>query len=107
VATATSGERGLRLAHEYQPAAITLDVMMPVMDGFSFLAAIRARPKWRHIPVIVVTAKNLTSEDHARLNGMVEDVLEKNAYSREDLLEHVREAVASCSIRHKKHWKRR
>ncbi|MEA2078915.1 MAG: response regulator, partial [Pseudomonadota bacterium] len=81
-----------------QPRLILLDLMMPVMDGFGFLAAMRARPEWRHIPVIVVTAKDLSREDRARLNGMVEDVLEKNAYSREDLLERVREAVASCNI---------
>ena len=83
-----------------QPGLILLDLMMPVMDGFGFLAAMRARPEWQHIPVIVVTAKDLTGEDRARLNGMVEDVLEKNAYTREDLLEHVREAVASCNISH-------
>ena len=44
VVTATSGEQGMRLAHEIQPAVITLDVMMPVMDGFSFLTEMRARP---------------------------------------------------------------
>jgi CheY-like chemotaxis protein len=80
-----------------QPRLILLDLMMPVMDGFGFLATLRARPEWQHIPVIVVTAKDLTEEDRDRLNGMVEEVLEKNAYAREDLLERVREAVAACN----------
>jgi CheY-like chemotaxis protein len=68
------------------------------MDGFEFLTAMRAQPEWRHIPVIVVTAKDLTEEDRNRLAGRVEQVLEKNAYTREQLLERVREAVAACNI---------
>jgi CheY-like chemotaxis protein/anti-sigma regulatory factor (Ser/Thr protein kinase) len=55
VATAGSGEEGLRLAHEIQPAAITLDVMMPDMDGWSVLRALKADPGLREIPVIMVT----------------------------------------------------
>jgi CheY-like chemotaxis protein len=51
--------------------------MMPVMDGFGFLAVMRARPEWQHIPVVIVTAKDLTGEYRKRLNGMVEEVLEK------------------------------
>jgi CheY-like chemotaxis protein len=69
-----------------------------VMDGFGFLAAMRARPEWQHIPVIVITAKDLTADDHDRLNGMVAEVFEKGAHTREKLLERVSEAVASCSI---------
>jgi signal transduction histidine kinase/DNA-binding response OmpR family regulator len=55
VATAASGEQGLRLAHELQPAAITLDVMMPEMDGWSVLRALKADPGLRKIPVIMLT----------------------------------------------------
>jgi CheY-like chemotaxis protein len=49
--------------------------MMPEMDGFEFLDT--APPRWRDIPVVVVTAKDLTEEDHRRLNGEVERVLGK------------------------------
>jgi len=55
VATAAGGEQGLRLAHEIQPAAITLDVMMPDMDGWSVLRALKADPVLRTIPVIMLT----------------------------------------------------
>jgi CheY-like chemotaxis protein len=58
----------------------------------------RAQPEWRHIPVIVITAKDLTADDRDRLAGRVEEVLEKNAYTRDQLLEHVSEAVAKCNI---------
>jgi signal transduction histidine kinase len=52
VVTARSGEEGLRMAHEIQPAAITLDVMMPDMDGWSVLRALKADPRLREVPVV-------------------------------------------------------
>ena len=98
VTGAGNGQEALDMMLDVQPRLILLDLMMPVMDGFGFLAAMRARPEWHHIPVIVITAKDLTGEDRARLAGNVEEVLEKTAYTREQLLQHVRDAVASCAI---------
>lgn len=83
---------------DVQPHLILLDLMMPIMDGFGFLAEMRTRQEWQHIPVIVITAKDLTREERSRLSGCVEEVLEKNAYTRDQLLEQVREAVASIKI---------
>jgi len=97
VTQAGNGQEALDLMASLLPGLVLLDLMMPVMDGFAFLAAMRAKPEWQHIPVVVVTAKDLTEDDRDRLNGMVEIVLEKNACTREDLLERVREAVTSCS----------
>jgi CheY-like chemotaxis protein len=99
VSEAGNGQQALDMLPDLEPQLILLDLMMPVMDGFGFLAAMRARPEWQHIPVIVITAKDLTAEDRARLAGNVEEVFEKNACTREQLLEHVRAAVASCSTR--------
>jgi response regulator RpfG family c-di-GMP phosphodiesterase len=70
--------------------------MMPVMDGFDFLTALRERPACRQIPVIVVTAKDLTADDQARLHGRVAEVVEKNAYTSEQLSQRLREAIAAC-----------
>ncbi len=98
VTEAGNGQEALEVMVSEQPRLILLDLMMPVMDGFSFLAAMRANPDWQQIPVIVITAKDLTADDRDRLNGLVEDVLEKNAYTREQLLERVRAAVAACNI---------
>jgi len=97
VSEAGNGQEALDLMPAIQPQLVLLDLMMPVMDGFGFLAAMRARPEWQHIPVIVITAKDLTAEDRARLAGNVEEVLEKTAYTREQLLEHVRNNVAKCA----------
>ena len=96
---AGNGQEALDMMPDVQPRLILLDLMMPVMDGFGFLAAMRARSEWQHIPVIVITAKDLTGDDRARLAGVVEEVVEKNACTREQLLEHVRDAVAACNVR--------
>jgi PAS domain S-box-containing protein len=81
------------------PDAILLDLMMPEMDGFEFLAHLRKRQEWRHIPVVVVTAKELTAEDRAMLNGSVERILQKGAYSKEELCKLVHEVVAASLSR--------
>jgi signal transduction histidine kinase/CheY-like chemotaxis protein len=99
VSEAGNGQEALDMMPTISPQLILLDLMMPVMDGFGFLAAMRAHPEWEHIPVIVITAKDLTAEDHSRLAGNVEEVFEKNSCTREQLLKNVRAAVASCSTR--------
>jgi len=98
VSEAGNGQEALDVMVSIQPRLILLDLMMPVMDGFEFLSVLRARPEWQHIPVIVITAKDLTQEERVRLNGMTEEVVEKSAYTREQLLERVRDAVVACNI---------
>ncbi len=91
---AVNGSAGLEAVAADPPDLILLDLMMPVMDGFDFLAALRANPATRHIPVVVVTAKDLTDADHARLNGSVRDVIQKGALDREGLLREVCAMIA-------------
>ena len=98
VSEAGNGQEALDIMADLQPRLILLDLMMPVMDGFGFLAELRARPEWKNIPVIVITAKDLTADDRERLAGRVDEVLEKNACTREQLLEHMSGAVAACNI---------
>jgi len=98
VSGAGNGQEALDIMSNLQPMLILLDLMMPVMDGFDFLAELRARPEWQQIPVIVITAKDLTKDDRNRLAGRVEEVLEKNAYTREQLLQRVSEAVTACNV---------
>ncbi|MBI4664384.1 MAG: response regulator [Verrucomicrobia bacterium] len=75
------------------PALIILDLMMPVMDGFEFIAELQKNEKWRRIPVVVVSAKDLTIEDQRRLGGQVTEILKKGSFSREELLQSVRQTV--------------
>jgi CheY-like chemotaxis protein len=63
------------------------------MDGFDFLLEMRTHTEWQDIPVIVLTAKDLTDEEQRILSGRVEQVLEKSAYSREQLMQLIRKVV--------------
>jgi signal transduction histidine kinase/DNA-binding response OmpR family regulator len=94
VSEAENGQVALAQVAARQPAVILLDLMMPEMDGFEFIAELRKHQEWRTIPVVVVTAKDLTPAERQRLNGHVEKILQKAAYSREDLLREVRDLVA-------------
>ena len=71
---------------QQRPGLILLDLMMPVMDGFEFLLEMRAHKDWRDLPVIVLTAKDLTEEDRRVLSGRVEQIIEKGAQSHEAVL---------------------
>jgi signal transduction histidine kinase/CheY-like chemotaxis protein len=89
VAEAENGRVALARLAETQPDIIMLDLMMPEMDGFEFLVEMRSRAEWRDIPVLVVTAKDLTAEERSRLNGDVERVLQKGAAELDDLLREI------------------
>ena len=93
VATANNGPAGLDLARKLQPDVITLDVMMPEMDGFEFVREFRRQPEGQAVPIIVITAKDLTEDDRRRLNGYVTQVLEKGAYRLDQLLHEIRRLV--------------
>lgn len=82
---------------QQRPSLIFLDLMMPEMDGFEFAVEVRQHPEWRSIPIVVVTAQDLTSEDRRRLNGHVETILQKQGDSQEELLAHVRDLLNDSS----------
>ena len=92
---AANGREALDLMERQAPGLILLDLMMPVMDGFEFLHEMRQHEAWQNIPVIVVTAKDLTPEDQRKLNGSVEQILAKGSYGREQLIQNIRRLVAA------------
>jgi CheY-like chemotaxis protein len=89
VAEAENGRVGLERIQEQAPGVILLDLMMPEMDGFTFIEELRRVPEHRKIPVVVVTAKDLTEEDRQRLNGHVIQILQKGGYSTQKLLDEI------------------
>ena len=99
VMEAENGRVALERAQATSPGLVVLDLMMPEMDGFEFVAEFRRHDGWRSIPIIVVTAKDVAEEDRDRLNGGVERILQKGAYTREVLLREVRDLVAACVTR--------
>ena len=94
VSEAENGRLALDFIARETPDIILLDLMMPEMDGFQLVAALRDRPQWRSIPVIVITAMDLTAEDRARLNSGIEGILAKDSFTPEQLVETVRRVVA-------------
>lgn len=82
---------------QYAPDLIVLDLMMPEMDGFSFIQELRRLENHAHIPVIVVTAKELTQEEVQRLQCSVSKILQKDTQAFNRFLEELREQITSLS----------
>jgi CheY-like chemotaxis protein len=96
VAEAADGRQALACLAKAPVNVILLDLMMPEMDGFEFLAERRKNKALAKIPVIVVTAADLSEDDRRRLNGGVLHVLQKSAQTRDQLLGELRDLVAQC-----------
>ncbi|MEP7284396.1 MAG: response regulator [Chloroflexota bacterium] len=96
---AENGRVALEHIAKKLPGLILLDLMMPEMDGFEFVAELRKNEAWRKIPVVVITAMDLNQAERQRLSGLVEGILEKGAYSQEDLFTEVRTLVAACLVK--------
>jgi CheY-like chemotaxis protein len=95
VVEAANGREALERVARAVPDLILLDLMMPEMDGFECVDRLRANEAWRGIPVLIVTAKDITAEDRARLEGSVVRILEKSSDTQQKLLEEVRSIVGS------------
>jgi CheY-like chemotaxis protein len=95
VHVAENGRVALDQLARHTPTLIVLDLMMPEVDGFDFLLAMRRQPAWQAIPVVVVTAKEITDEDRHRLNGSVQRILQKRGTHRDDLLTAVKDQVTA------------
>ncbi|MBA3580334.1 MAG: response regulator [Gemmatimonadaceae bacterium] len=93
VSEAENGRVALESMAKERPRLILLDLMMPEMDGFEFVQRVRAHAEWRTIPIVVLTAKDLTTNDRQRLSGYVEAIIRKAGDSRESLLHQVRDLL--------------
>ena len=89
VVEAENGADGLALVARSLPRVILLDLSMPVMDGFGFLKELRARPGCEQVPVVVLTALDLTAEDRRRLRG-ANQILNKGSTRMSDLVDKLR-----------------
>ena len=94
VLVAEDGRAALALIQLRLPSVILLDLMMPEMDGFAFAQAVRERKDLRDVPIIVLTAKDLTEEDRQRLSGHVAGILQKQTLTPENLQRQLRTALA-------------
>ena len=94
VSEAENGRVALERVAANRPALILLDLTMPEMDGFEFAAELHRHVEWRSIPIVVLTAKDLTTEEVLRLKGSVHTILDKGGCSRSELMHQVRDLLA-------------
>ena len=90
---ATNGREGLDIIQKELPDLIILDLMMPEMDGFTVLEALRANQETATIPVIVATAKELTSDEKNRLGGQIQALMQKGDFMNDEFLDEVKSLI--------------
>ncbi|MCU6709617.1 response regulator [Paenibacillus sp. J5C_2022] len=93
VSQSYNGRNAIAYMQTEVPGLILLDLMMPEMDGFQFLAELRKRDAWRTIPVIVITAKTITVQERLRLNGYVKGVMQKGSFDHKSLLAEIHQLI--------------
>ena len=96
VIQAENGLAAMERMAEQRPDLILLDLMMPKMNGYQFVAELHKHDEWQSIPVVVITARDLTIEDRVRLYGYVEKVLLKRTFSQDALLTEIRDLISAC-----------
>ncbi|OQY49062.1 MAG: hypothetical protein B6247_24360 [Candidatus Parabeggiatoa sp. nov. 2] len=94
---AENGQVALEHLDHKKPTLILLDLNMPVMDGFEFITRLQANEKWCSTPVVVLTARNLSSEEHAHLNPHVETIFQKDVYDNENLILSVHKLISDAA----------
>jgi len=97
VTYAEDGKQGLERVSEQPPALIILDLMMPEMDGFEFLERLRTEEKWQRIPVVVLSAMELTPEQIRHLNDRVSNIVLKAESSQNEWIVNLAESIRSCT----------
>ena len=100
VREAGNGKEALAQVSQEVPGMILLDLLMPVMDGFEFLEALRKREDWRDIPVLVITSKDITQQEKQVLQERVVTIFQKGAYTRAELLDQVSSAIRQFVTKH-------
>ncbi len=98
VIEAAGGQEAIALIKQVQPHIIILDLMMPEVDGFAVLEAVKGDEATRSIPIIVVTAKDLSQEERDRLNSRVEALLQKGLFEQQELLADVAAALEQLAV---------
>jgi CheY-like chemotaxis protein len=86
---AHNGRDGIDIARQRHPALVMLDLTLPGMDGFSILDELKSDDRTRDIPVVIVSAKTITSDEWKYLRRHTESVWQKGNFSARELVDHV------------------
>ena len=95
IQTATNGREALEAITKRRPDAIILDLMLPEMDGFEVVHRMSLNPDWHDIPVILLTARDLSHEERRALDIGTARIIQKGSFSRDELLAEVRAAAGT------------
>jgi threonine synthase len=87
---ASNGKNAIEMIIRDRPNLILLDLMMPDMDGFQVMDALQLIKETQDIPIIVITAKELTPAENKRLKGHIQSLMQKGDFMNDDLLDEVR-----------------
>jgi CheY-like chemotaxis protein len=98
VLRAYGGREAIDIAQRDIPDLVVLDLMMPGINGFDVVRALQLHPDTARIPILVVTAKQVTAEDRAMLNGFVTTIMEKGEFDHERFLAEVRRAMSGRQV---------
>ncbi|HEY0074160.1 MAG TPA: response regulator [Abditibacteriaceae bacterium] len=97
VLEAANGREALEVMQDSTPALIVMDLKMPEMDGFALIHAIRARDEWKSLPIVVMTAMDISLEDGQRLKRQVQRVVQKGTVNNDDLMVEIRYVAAAAA----------
>jgi CheY-like chemotaxis protein len=93
IQSASDGEEALEEIARQRPDVVLLDLLMPRLDGFGVIEALRHDPRYQDIPVVVLTAKALTTEEHISLQQHVLKIVQKRGLERDALIQELRSAL--------------
>ncbi|MCL4259348.1 MAG: pyridoxal-phosphate dependent enzyme [Anaerolineales bacterium] len=93
ITEASNGNEAIELVSRERPDIVILDLMMPEVDGFAVLDALRSKPETTNIPIIVATAKELTVSEKSRLQGQIQALMQKGDFLNDDFLDEVRSLI--------------
>ncbi|MGB5057367.1 MAG: response regulator, partial [Candidatus Promineifilaceae bacterium] len=88
-----NGLDGLALIKQKRPNLVILDLMMPGLDGFAIVDAMKKESYLQDVPIIVITAKELSPIERERLDGKIKALLQKGSFMDSDLLSDIRQAL--------------
>jgi PAS domain S-box-containing protein len=98
VREAEHGLAALEVLKQDIPDIILLDLMMPKMNGFEFVREIQQNTAWRDIPIVVITAKDMTEEDRLRLKGSVETIISKSSKGVEAAVKEIQKLLRHVDV---------
>lgn len=97
VKIATGGKEALEILKESQPAMIMLDLVMPGMDGFQVVRELQQNDRWKKIPVVILSGKELTEEEERELNSHIAEYMKKDAFSTAEMTKTIKRILSTTN----------